>query len=372
MNGTVFSYDDMPEGKTDFTLKHFSLANDQGDVVPVMKEILEINPDIKIMASPWSAPAWMKEEYDVRGPKLRRDCYDVYARYFVKYIQEMAKQGIRIDALTIQNEPLNNRNTPSMPWDPQDQTEFIRDYLGPHFLSEDIDTRIILFDHNCDRPDYPLAILSDPEAAMYASGVAFHHYMGDVSAMSQVHSARPDKDIYFTEQMIVDRGGFVSRNIAPNVKRMLIDIPRNWSRNVILWNLAADPEAGPHTGNGGCPFCHGAITIDGDKVSRNIAYYTIAHASAFVPSGSLRIASTAPEDPAMMLSEDEPHPEVIRVNHYDRSGVLPNVAYSTPDGRLVLIVSNTSSSAVTFNVQYNGMYAPFTLESGAVGTYIWK
>ena len=190
--------------------------------------------------------------------------------------------------------------------------------------------------------------------------------------MSQVHSARPDKDIYFTEQMIVDRGGFVSRNIAPNVKRMLIDIPRNWSRNVILWNLAADSEAGPHTGNGGCPFCHGAITIDGDKVSRNIAYYTIAHASAFVPSGSLRIASTAPEDPAMMLSEDEQHPEVIRVNHYDRSGVLPNVAYSTPDGRLVLIVSNTSSSAVTFNVQYNGMYAPFTLESGAVGTYIWK
>lgn len=90
MNGTVFSYDDMPEGKTDFTLKHFSLANDLGDVVPVMKEILEINPDIKIMASPWSAPAWMKEEYDVRGPKLRRDCYDVYARYFVKYIQEMA------------------------------------------------------------------------------------------------------------------------------------------------------------------------------------------------------------------------------------------------------------------------------------------
>lgn len=207
---------------------------------------------------------------------------------------------------------------------------------------------------------------------MYASGVAFHHYMGDVSAMSQVHSARPDKDIYFTEQMIVDRGGSVSRNIAPNVKRMLIDIPRNWSRNVILWNLAADPEAGPHTGNGGCPFCHGAITIDGDKVSRNIAYYTIAHASAFVPSGSLRIASTAPEDPAMMLSEDEQHPGVIRVNHYDRSNVLPNVAYSTPDGRLVLIVSNTTSAAVTFNIQHNGRYAPFTLESGAVGTYIWK
>ncbi len=372
MNGSVFSYDDMPEGKTDFKLKRFSLANDLNDVVPVMKEILQISPDIKVMASPWSAPAWMKEEYDVRGPKLRRDCYDVYSRYFVKYVQEMAKHGIRIDALTIQNEPLNNRNTPSMPWDPQDQTEFIRDYLGPQFASNGIETKIILFDHNCDRPDYPLSILSDPVAARYASGVAFHNYMGDVSAMSQMHWAHPDKDIYFTEQMIVDKNGSVSKNIAPNVKRMLIDVPRNWSRNVILWNLAADPQAGPHTDNGGCPFCHGAITIDGDEISRNIAYYTLAHASAFVPSGSFRIASTAPDDPAIMLSEDEQHPEVIRANYYARSKVLPNVAYSTPDGKIVLIVSNTTSSTVTFNIQYNGRYASLTLDSGAVGTYIWK
>lgn len=372
MNGSVFSYDDMPEGKTDFKLKRFSLENDLNDVVPVMKEILQISPDIKVMASPWSAPAWMKEEYDVRGPKLRRDCYDVYSRYFVKYVQEMAKHGIRIDALTIQNEPLNNRNTPSMPWDPQDQTEFIRDYLGPQFASNGIETKIILFDHNCDRPDYPLSILSDPVAARYASGVAFHNYMGDVSAMSQMHWAHPDKDIYFTEQMIVDKNGSVSKNIAPNVKRMLIDVPRNWSRNVILWNLAADPQAGPHTDNGGCPFCHGAITIDGDEISRNIAYYTLAHASAFVPSGSFRIASTAPDDPAIMLSEDEQHPEVIRANYYARSKVLPNVAYSTPDGKIVLIVSNTTSSTVTFNIQYNGRYASLTLDSGAVGTYIWK
>lgn len=372
MNGTVFSYDDIPQGRTDFKLKQFSLANDLSDVVPVMKEILQIAPDIKVMASPWSAPAWMKEEFKVRGTKLRHDCYDVYSRYFVKYIQEMAKHGIRIDALTIQNEPLNSRNTPSMPWDPQDQTEFIRDYLGPQFASNGIETKIILFDHNCDRPDYPLSILSDPLAARYASGVAFHHYMGDVSAMSQMHLARPDKDIYFTEQMIVDKSGAISKNIAPNVKRMLIDVPRNWSRNVILWNLAADPQAGPHTDNGGCPFCHGAITIDGDSVSRNTAYYTLAHASAFVPSGSFRIASTAPEDPAIMLSEDEQHPEVIRANYYKHSNVLPNVAFSTPDGKIVLIVSNTTSSAVTFNIQYDGRYATITLDSGAVGTYTWK
>lgn len=372
LNSFVFSYNDMPQGKEDFNLKKFSLSQDLKDVVLVMQEILSINSEIPVMASPWSAPAWMKEEYDVRGPKLRKDCYDVYARYFVKYIQAMEEKGIHIDYLTIQNEPLNNRNTPSMPWDPQDQLEFIRDFLGPQFEQNSISTEIMLFDHNCDRPDYPLAILADPEASKYVCGSAFHHYMGDPSAMTQVHMARPDKDIFFTEQMIVDRKGAVSAQIANTVKRMLIDIPRNWSRNVILWNLAADPKAGPHTDNGGCPFCHGAITIDGDKVSRNIAYYTIAHASAFVPCGSRRIYSTAPYDPAVMLSDDEQHPGVIRVNRYDYSGVLPNVAFCTPDGEVVLIVSNTSSSDVSFNIQYNGKYASVSLPSGAAATYLWK
>lgn len=373
MNSFVFSYDDMPEGKTDWDLKHFSLSQDLKDVVPVMQEILSIHPDIWVMASPWSAPAWMKEEYDVRGPKLRRDCYDVYARYLAKYIVEMGKKGIRIDALTIQNEPLNSRNTPSMPWSPEDQKVFIRDYLGPQFDRQGIATDILLFDHNCDRPDYPLAILEDPKAASYASGSAFHHYMGDLSAMTQMHDFRPDKDIYFTEQMIVDRsGGPVTAQIAPSVKRMLVDIPRNWSRNVILWNLAGDPEANPHTGNGGCPFCFGAITLDGNKVERNLAYYVVAHASAAVPVGSLRIRSTAPDDPAGFLFEDEQGPGVMRFIKYDRAGVLPNVAFRTPDGRVVLIVTNTSSAAQRVKIQNNGQFADVQLPAGAVGTYEWS
>ncbi len=372
MNSFVFSYDDMPEGETDWDLKHFSLSQDLKDVVPVMQEILSIHPDIWVMASPWSAPAWMKEEYDVRGPKLRRECYDVYARYLARYIVEMGKKGIRIDALTIQNEPLNSRNTPSMPWSPEDQKVFIRDCLGPQFEKQGIGTDILLFDHNCDRPDYPLSILEDPKAAAYAAGSAFHHYMGDPSAMTQVHQFRPDKDIYFTEQMIVDRsGGPVTRQIAPSVKRMLIDIPRNWSRNVILWNLAADPQANPHTGNGGCPFCFGAITLDGNTVTRNLAYYVVAHASTLVPKGSFRIHSTAPDDPAGFLFEDEQAPGAMRLMRYDRAGVLPNVAFRTPDGRVVLVVANTSSSVQRVKIQYNGQFATVTLPSGAVGTYEW-
>lgn len=372
MNSFVFSYDDMPEGEADWSLEHFSLSQDLKDVVPVMQEILALNGSVWVMASPWSAPAWMKEEYDVRGPKLRRDCYDVYARYLARYVTEMGRRGVRIDALTIQNEPLNSRNTPSMPWSPEDQKIFIRDYLGPEFTRQGIGTRILAFDHNCDRPDYPLSILEDPEAARYVSGSAFHHYMGDLSAMTLMHDARPDKDIFFTEQMIVDRSGSPAAQIAPSVKRMLVDIPRNWSRTVILWNLAADPEANPHTDNGGCPFCFGAVTLDGDSVERNLAYYVVAHASEAVPQGSVRIHSTAPSDPISLLFEDEQMPGVMRLMTYAESGVLPNVAFRTPDGKVAVIVANTSSSPRSVTFQYRGRFAQASLPAGAVGTYVWN
>lgn len=372
MNSFVFSYDDMPEGMTDWNLKNFSLAQDLKDVVPVMQEVLAINPSIWIVASPWSAPAWMKEKFDVREAALRHECYGVYADYLVKYVQEMKKEGIDIAALTIQNEPLNSRNTPSMPWSPEEQTEFIKKHLGPKLRAAGLKTDILLFDHNTDRPDYPLQILSDPEAAQYTSGSAFHNYMGDLSAMTTVHDARPDKDIYFTEQMLVERNGGVQvRTIAPSVERMIVNIPRNWSRNVLLWNLAADKDANPHTGNGGCPFCFGAITIDGNDVTRNLAYYTVAHASFAVPKGSYRISSTSPQDEMSFMFEDEQNPGIMRNITYSHAGVLPNVAFSTPDGKTVLIVANTRSVKQTVTVQYNGRYADLSLEAGAVGTFIW-
>ena len=372
MNSFVFSYDDMARGKSDWELKNFSLAQDLNDVVPVMKEILAVNPDIEILASPWSAPTWMKTNNDVQGGKLREDCYDVYARYFVRYIQEMAKQGITISALTIQNEPLNSRNTPSMAWTPQEQVEFIANYLGPQLRKNGISTEIILFDHNCDRPDYPLAILSNPKASQYASGVAFHQYMGDLSGMTTVHEMRPDIDILFTEQMIIDRSGNPTATIAPVVERVVVNVVRNWSCNVILWNLAADTDAGPHTDNGGCPFCHGAVTIAGDQWHKNIAFYGLAHASAFVPAGSYRISSTAPADKGTILFEDEQSEGTMRAVEYEHSNVLPNVAFETPDGRIVLVVANTHSSSESVWLRYRGKYCEIPVASGSVVTLEWK
>jgi glucosylceramidase len=371
LNSFVFSYDDLEAGETDFALEQFSLAQDLNDVVPVMREILEINPDIQILGSPWSAPAWMKTNNDVRGGKLKKECYDVYARYFVHYVRAMAEQGITIDAVTVQNEPLNSRNTPSMSWFVTEQIDFIKNHLGPAFREAGLKTRIFAFDHNCDRPDYPLAILDDPEAAQYVDGSAFHHYGGDMEAMSLVHLARPDKNIYFSEQMVTERPNSPEIDIAGPVERMVIGTMRNWSRNLILWNLAADPLNDPHTDNGGCSMCQGAITIDGNEVTRNVAYYTIAHASKFVRPGSVRIASTQRGDKTVQIYEDEQRPGVYRTALVEDTQVLPNVAFRTPAGKIVLIVVNDSWDERGFRIQYQGEYAGIRLAPGDVGTFVW-
>ncbi len=346
MNDHVFSYDDMPEGQTDPTLAKFSLGPDRADVVPVLKEILAINPKIKILGSPWSAPAWMKTNDNVKGGKLKPEYYSVYASYFIKYIQGMKAEGIPIGAITTQNEPLNPKNTPSMVMEAPEQDLFIKNDLGPAFQKAGITTKIILYDHNCDRPDYPLSILKDPEAYKYVAGSGFHLYGGAIDAMSTVHNAFPDKNLYFTEQMVVNRPGSNDMRVGSPEARIVIGATRNWSRNVLLWNLAADPHFEPHTNNGGCSMCQGAITIDGDAVTRNLAYYTIAHASKFIRPGSIRIAS----------------------NDLDQ---LSNVAFSAPHGKRVLIVANTSTNSQTFNVRYHKKTFTASLNAGAVGTYIW-
>ncbi len=340
-------------------------------MIPVLKQILAIKPDIKILGSPWSAPKWMKTNNNVRGGSLKKECYDVYALYFVKYIQAMKKEGIAIDAITIQNEPLNSKNTPSMRWFVSEQASFIRDHLGPAFTKAGLATRVILFDHNCDRPDYPLALLSDPEVARYADGSGFHLYGGDIGAMTTVHMARPDKNLYFTEQMVTEDPGSPAIDITEPVIRLIIGATRNWSRNVILWNLAADPLDDPHTGNGGCSMCQGAVTIDGDKVVRNIAFYTVAHASKFIRPGSVRIASTYPGDNTVSLTQDEEQPGVFRATVITNTQVLPNVAFKTPEGRIVLIVANDTWSVSSFTIQYEGQFAGIHLKPGAVGTYVW-
>jgi glucosylceramidase len=346
LNEYVYSYDDLPAGQTDPDLTKFNLNDEQKYVIPVLKQILAIRPDLKILGSPWSAPAWMKTNENAKDGRLKPEYYDAYARYFVKYIQGMKAQGIRMDAITVQNEPLNEKNTPSLLMSAQEQATFIRDHLGPAFQSAGIATKILLFDHNCNHPDYPLAILSDPQASTFVDGSAFHLYEGKITAMTTVHEAYPDKNLYFTEYMAVERSDSPTILIAKHVSGTMIGAIRNWSRNVLLWNLAADSKFEPHTNNGGCPICQGAVTIDGNEVTRNLAYYTVAHFSKFTRPGSVHIASSSPDD-------------------------LPNVAFKTPKKQIVLIVANTSTSAQTFRVAFHEKNFSTTLQGGAVGTFIW-
>jgi len=346
LNEKVFSYNDLPEGQTDLEQANFDLGPDKADVIPVMKEILAINPKIKIMGSPWSPPLWMKTTYDARGGMLKPEYYDAYSKYFVRYVQEMQREGIHIDAITVQNEPLHPGNNPSLFMAAPDQALFVKRFLGPAFAKANIKTKIIVYDHNADRPDYPISILDDPEAKKYIDGSAFHLYGGKIEALTDVHNAHPDKNIYFSEQMVVESPDAASINIVNPVKRLIIGATRNWSKNVLEWNLAADPENKPYTDRGGCSMCQGAVTISGDKYSRNLAYLSIAHASKFVRPGSVRIAS----------------------NELDG---LANVAFKTPDGKHVLIVANTGKEAVSFNISQNGKTYAAALDKGAVATYIW-
>jgi glucosylceramidase len=346
MNGNVFSYDDLPAGQTDLTMAKFDLAPDKADVIPVLKEILAIDPKIKILASPWSAPLWMKTTGEARGGVLKPEDFSAYADYFVKYIQGMKAEGITIDTLTVQNEPLNEKNTPSMLMLETEQHDFIKNDLGPAFKKAGIKTKIVLYDHNLDHPLYPLSILRDPQAAKYIDGTGFHLYGGKVDAMTEVHNAFPNKNLYFTEQSITDHSGTDATNLSKPVAHVIIGVSRNWSKNILLWNLAADPQNGPHTNDGGCTGCRGAITIDGNNVTRLVAYYTLAHASKFVRPGSVRIDS----------------------NTLD---TLPNVAFKTPDGKLVLIVSNITDSTQKFDVRSGNKVFTTSLNAGSVGTYVW-
>jgi len=346
LSSSTFTYNDLPNGQTDINLNQFSLGKDTLELIPLLKEILLINPNIKIMGSPWSAPVWMKDNNSFIGGSLQTQYYAAYANYLVKYIQQMRAAGIVIDAITPQNEPLHGGNNPSMIMTAADQAVFIKNHLGPAFRSNNITTKIIVYDHNCDKPEYPLAILNDPAAKAFVHGSAFHLYAGNISALGSVYAAHPDRSIYFTEQYTASNGNF-GGDLKWHLKNVVIGSMRNWSKTALEWNLANNASFGPHT-PGGCTTCKGGLTIESSNTyTRNVAYYIIAHASKFVPAGSRRISSSI-------------------------SGNLNNVAFITPNGKKVLIVENDGAATENFNIRYNGKWVVASLEAGGVCTYIWQ
>jgi len=344
-----YSYDDMPAGQTDSSLAHFSIDSNRAYVLPVVQRALAINPQLEIMASPWSPPGWMKTTGSLIQGTLRPEAYAPLAEYFRRYVEAYRAEGVPIYAITLQNEPhYEPADYPGMRLEPPARAQLIGQYVGPLFARSGIGTLILDWDHNWDEPQSPLQVLSDSTAARYIAGVAWHCYAGDVSAQTVVHDAHPDKDAYFTECS----GGEWAPNFADNLKwfvrTLIIGATRDWAKGVILWNLALDDQHGPHTG--GCGNCRGVVTIAaGGAVTRNVEYYALGHASRFVRPGARRIASTS------------------------FAGDLETVAFRNPDdGSKALIVVNSAAQERTFAVLWSGQFFRYVLPAGAVVTFSWS
>ena len=317
-----YSYDDLPDGiSVDYNLNYFSIAYDEQYIIPTLLEILAVNPDVRIMGSPWSPPVWMKDSGQIGWGSLKSDVYDTYANYFVKYIQAYAAHGIDIDAVTLQNEPdLEPGDYAGCRMEPAEQIKLVKK-MGPAFDTHSISTKILVWDHNWDNTAYALTVLGDPQAFDYIDGVAWHYYAGDASAQTTVHDAYPTKAMFLTEGSdgTWNDGGFGADLIRNGI--LLVDTMRNWGTTVIKWNLALDENNGPKI-SGGCNSCYGVVTINQStgQVSPRPHYYALGHASKFIRPGATRIACET------------------------ESETIHTVAFQNTDGTFVLYAVNSDPS----------------------------
>ncbi|MGN6376079.1 MAG: glycoside hydrolase family 30 protein [Sphingomonas sp.] len=348
-SSTDYSYDDVPKGQSDAGLAHFSLAPAREAVIPVARQALAIQPKLTVMASPWSPPGWMKTSDSMIGGTLRPVAYAPYARYFLRYVQGMARAGVPIDYLTIQNEPgFSPPDYPGMLWPAKDRATFVANDLGPLLHREAPQTKILEWDHNWDHPEQPLEMLSNATAARYVAGVAWHCYGGDPAAQSKVHAAHPDKQVFFTECSGGDWRPGWANGLSDVVRQLLIGSTRQGARGVLLWNLALDTEKGPHLG--GCGTCRGVVTIDpqAGTIERTVDYYALAHLSRFVRVGAARIGSTSVD------------------------GTIETVAFANPDGSRVLLAFNPGTTERAIHVEAPGARFDDRVPAGAAITFSWR
>lgn len=292
-------------------IENFALQDEETNyIIPILKEILTINPSMKIIGSPWTPPRWMKVNNltDLKpynswtSGQLNPAYYQDYGTYFVKWIQAMAENGINVDAVTPQNEPLNRGNSASLYMGWEEQRDFVKNALGPKLRAAGLDTKIYLFDHNynydnmIDQNDYPIKIYDDQAAAKYVAGAAFHNYGGDKSELLDVYAKRPEKELIFTETSIGtwNDGHNLSVRLMEDMEQVALGTINNWCKAVIVWNLMLDSDRGPNR-DGGCQTCYGAVDIDRGNyktITRNSHYYIIGHLSSVVKPGATRIGTT--------------------------------------------------------------------------------
>jgi len=344
-----YSYDEMPAGQTDPELKKFSIDHDRADILPVLKEILAVNPKIKVIGSPWSAPGWMKTSGAMTQGSLLPSAYDAYAKYFVKYVQAYEAEGVPIFAVTMQNEPMHvPHDYPGLGMMASEQSVFLRDHLGPSFQKAGVRSKILVFDHNWDLIQYPITVLSDANAARFAGGIATHCYGGSATAQDELRQRFPDKEIWMTE---CSGGDWQKGKVLQQQVELVINVTRHWAKSVILWNLALNQNHEPYLG--GCTTCRGEIVVDESssppQVKTTVDYTALGHASKFVLPGARRIES----------------------NTFGQ-GSLQDVAFQNSDGSIVLLVLNSGEGTTEFNIGWRGQFAQYKLGSGAAATFVWN
>ena len=372
-DGPAYTYDDVPAGQTDYALRRFSVEHDRAQILPLLRQARRLNPELRVMGTPWSPPAWMKTNGSLVGGRLidTPSIYRAYAAYLVKFVQAYRAEGVPIDTLTLQNEPQNRMPAgyPGMDL-PSWQAAQVIERLGPMLRDAGLRTKILGYDHNwsehpndaantppdsvADIDHYPQELLESP-AARWISGTAYHCYYGDPSAMTALHNEFPSKDVYFTEcsgSQSSDPASTFSDTLKWHARNLIIGNTRNWAKTVINWNLALDETNGPH--NGGCGTCTGVLTVGSDgTVTRNAEFYTLGHAARFVKPGAVRVASTS-------------------FGTTGWNGQVMDVAFVNPDGSTVLVAHNENDNPQAFAVRYSGQTFTYTLPGGALATFVWR
>ena len=365
---TFYSFDDLcqqaakacttPPGVTDSNLDHFSLKHDEEYILPELRQALAINPGIHVMLTPWSAPGWMKNSGSMLGSNpdtkekssLRPEAYTVYVNYLVKTVQGYQAAGVPVWALSVQNEPLFAPPTYSgMQMLAEEQAAFLGNALGPALAAAHLNPKVMAYDHNWDRPDYPETVLKDAKAGALAAGTAWHHYAGSPDVMTKNHEEFPLKDQWVTES---SGGTWQKGNVLAEEAAELVAVTRNWSRSYVLWALATDQNHGPVVG--GCDTCRGLLTIDDSDPARasfkpELDYYVLGQASKFVLLGAVRIAS------------DEPAATSIK-----------DVAFRNSNGTVVLYTVNAGTTGQDVRLGFHGKTVSTTIPAGSIATFVWK
>ncbi|MEV5440024.1 discoidin domain-containing protein [Streptomyces sp. NPDC052682] len=346
-----YSYDDMPAGQTDPALANFTIDHDRSYTIPLLKQARQINPQLTLMATPWSPPGWMKTSDSMNGGRLKADAYQPLADYFAKFLKEYAAAGVPVRYITPQNEPLHEPSTYPGMYLPADQAKtFVTDHLAPTLRKQGLSTDILGYDHNWDVPSYPESFYADPATARNVTGTAWHCYGGDVSAQTVVHNDYPNKPAFQSECSGGNWEGDEKGAFA-GVMDNIINGPRNWAQSIIRWNIALDPSSGPT--NNGCQGCRPIVVVspktDGTWTYTPTAdYWGLAHASTFVQPGARRVASNT-------LGK----------------GSIEDVAFTNPDGSTALVTYNSGSTARTFTVVWGDRHFTYTLAAGAAATFTW-